>query len=179
MRLEHPTRHLWIVHVPFYTDIADAAFVHAFQTAVEDVWRVRDGADAFRVQLTITPVPTTQLYGQQTAPGQGAGLDLRTHIALFPAAGAVLTTGASTTHVTAGRGIALGPHDLAPHVLAHEFGHILGFQDMYFRGYQDLGVDGYQVMEVVADPEDIMGAPGFGAVLRRHFAHLIDHRAAR
>jgi hypothetical protein len=45
-------------------------------------------------------------------------------------------------------------------VLAHEFGHVLGLRDAYFRGYRDLGADGYQVMEVVADPDDIMGAPG-------------------
>ena len=34
-------------------------------------------------------------------------------------------------------------------------------------------------MEVVADPQDIMGAPGFGLVLLRHFVHLIASRAAR
>jgi hypothetical protein len=85
----------------------------------------------------------------------------------------VLTTGATTTHVTAGRCIALGPQEITPHTLAHEFGHILGFKDVYFRGYRDLGVDGYQVIEVVADLEDIMGAPGSGPVLRLHFERLI------
>ena len=59
-------------------------------------------------------------------------------------------------------------------MLAHEFGHVLGLRDAYFRGYRDLGADGYQVMEVVADPDDIMGAPGTGPVLRRHFSKLIE-----
>ena len=34
---------------------------------------------------------------------------------------------------------------------------------------------GYQVMEVVADPDDIMGAPGTGPVLRRHFEKIIGN----
>jgi hypothetical protein len=162
-----------MVHVPFYTDIEDAAFVQSFQTTVESVWHVRDGEDEFRVQLTITSISTTQLYGQGTAPVKGEAIDLQAHIARFPPGGGVLTTGANSIHVT-GRCIALAPHDLAPHVLAHEFGHILGFKDVYFRGYQDLGADGYQVMEVIADPEDIMGAPGSGPVLRRHFERIIE-----
>ena len=33
--------------------------------------------------------------------------------------------------------------------------------------------DGYLVMEVIADPEDIMGAPGSGPVLRRHFERIL------
>jgi len=173
IHVEHPTPHRWIVHVPFYTDIEDAEFVHSLQTAVESVWYLRDGEDEFRVQLSITYVPTTRLYGQRTVPRKGEPIDLHEHVALFPQGGGVITTGAISTHVTAGRCIALGPHDLAPHVLAHEFGHILGFKDVYFRGYRDLGADGYQVMEVVAEPEDIMGNPSVGPVLRRHFEKII------
>ena len=173
LRVEQPAPHVWIVHVPLYTDIEDAEFVHSFQAAVERVWHVRDGEDEFRVQLAITSVATTALYGQQTAPSKGERIDLGAHAAHFPSDGGVLTTGASSTHVT-GRAIALSPHDITPHVLAHEFGHILGFKDVYFRGYKDLGADGYQVMEVVANPEDIMGAPGTGPVLRRHFDRIIE-----
>jgi hypothetical protein len=156
LRVEHPTSHLWIV---------------------ERVWQVQDGKEEFRVQLTITSVSAAELYGQQTAPRQGEAIDLQAHIARFPQGGGVLTTGANSIHVT-GRCIALAPHDLAPHVLGHEFGHVLGFQDVYFRAYKDLGADGYQVMEVVADPEDIMGNPGSGPVLRRHFARLIEKVSA-
>ena len=183
LHIEHPAPHRWIVHVPFYTDIEDSEFIRSFQTAVESVWRLGDCDDEFAVQLSITYISATRLYRERPEcggngpsaclpPQKGEQLNLNAHVALFPKDGAVLTTGAISTHVT-GRAIALGPHDLAPHVLAHEFGHILGFKDVYFRGYQDLGADGYQVMEVVAEPEDIMGAPGNGRVLRHHFARII------
>ena len=183
LHIEHPTPHRWIVHVPFYTDIEDSEFIRSFKTAIESVWQLRDGDHEFAVQLSIIYVSATRLYRERPEcggngpsaclpPQKGEQPNLTAHVALFPKDGAVLTTGAISTHVT-GRVIALGPHDLAPHVLAHEFGHILGFKDVYFRGYQDLGADGYQVMEVVAEPEDIMGAPGNGRVLRHHFARII------
>jgi hypothetical protein len=84
-----------------------------------------------------------------------------------------LTTGALTSHFYRDA-IVLGPEDITPSVLAHEFGHVLGFNDAYIRGYKDLGKNGFQVMEIVADPEDIMGAPDTGAVLRRHFDRILE-----
>ena len=173
IHVEHPRDHLWVVHVPFYTDIADRQFVHAFEHAVQSVWRLRDGGDTFRVRLSIAYVATRRLYQGRRAPQAGDQIDVGAHAALFPSGGAVLTTGANTTHFTAGRCIAVAPHDLPPHVLAHEFGHAVGFKDVYFRGYRDLGEDGFEVTEVVADADDIMGDPGAGPVLRRHFQKLI------
>ncbi len=187
LHLERPTPRRWVVHVPFYTDVDDTDFVQSFKTAIERVWHLRDGDDEFNVQLSITYVPAARLYGERPdcgqgrarciPPGKGEQIDVLQHVVLFPEGGAVLTTGAISTHVT-GRAIALGAGDIAPHVLAHEFGHILGFRDVYFRGYRDLGADGYQVMEVVADPDDIMGAPGTGPVLRHHFEKIIGNGAA-
>ena len=187
LHVEHPAPRRWIVHVPFSTDIDDADFVQSFKTAIERVWHLREGGDEFSVQLSITHVPAARLYGERPECGQGHArcipprkgeqIDVPQHMILFPEGGAVLTTGAISTHVT-GRAIVPGPHDIAPHVLAHEFGHILGFGDVYFRGYRDLGADGYQVMEVVADPDDIMGAPGTGPVLRRHFEKIIGNGTA-
>lgn len=61
------------------------------------------------------------------------------------------------------------PHDIAPNVLAHEFGHIVGIPDGYFRGYRNRGPDGYEVLEVVPDLGDIISEPGFGRVGLHHF----------
>ena len=165
----------WIIHVPFYTDIQDDAFVQSAKRAMEDTWHLRSGEDDFRVQLHFSYVSPEHLYGTDKTPQNGERMNIRTHLDHFPADRAILTTGARTTHVD-GRAIILGPHDIARGVLAHELGHVLGFRDAYFRGYKDLAEDGFQVLEIVADSNDIMGAPATGAVLRRHFEKLISVR---
>jgi len=174
VRVERGEGRRWTLRVPMYTDIEDAEFVGAFKDVVEKTWRVRDGDEEFQVEIAFATLAPARLYGPAAAPPKGAHIDVAKHVALFPKDGAALTTGASTTHVF-GRAIVLGPHDMAPHVLAHEFGHVLGFRDFYFRGYKDLGEDGYLVMEAVADHNDIMGAPGYGPVLRRHFEKIVEH----
>jgi hypothetical protein len=112
-------------------------------------------------------------------PAKGRKIDLEGHAARFPQNGAVLTTGASSLKILAGRALVLGPHDIRPSVFAHEFGHLLGFPDAYFRGYRDLGADGFQVLELVSDHADIMAAAGTGAVLPRHFEALIAARGVQ
>ena len=162
----------WIIHVPFYTDIQDNAFVQSAKRAMEDTWHLRSGENDFRVQLHFSYVSPEHLYGTET-PQNGDRMNIQKHVDHFPGDAAILTTGARTTHVD-GRAIILGPHDITKRVLAHELGHILGFRDAYFRGYKDLAEDGFQVLEIVADSNDIMGAPATGAVLRRHFEKLIS-----
>lgn len=178
VRVEHPSPHHWMVRVLLYTDIEDRSFVERFQVAVENAWRVRDGDDEFSVAVEIRHVPASQLYPGGDVPARGAHIDPEQHIGRFPPDGAVLTTGAKTLHVL-GRSINLGPQDIPPSVFAHEFGHILGFQDGYVRGYRDRGPEGYEVLEVVPDPEDIMSAPGAGHVSRYHFQQILDARAGR
>jgi hypothetical protein len=157
-----------IIHVLFYTDIQDNAFVQSAKRAMEDIWHLRSGKDDFSIQLHFSYVSPEHLYGTDKPPRTGQRMNIRKHVEQFPADGAVLTTGARTTHVD-GRAIILGPHDITKRVLAHEFGHILGFRDAYFRGYKDLAEDGFRVMEIVVDSTDIMGDPSTGAVLRRHY----------
>jgi hypothetical protein len=177
VRVEQEIRD-WIIHIPFYTDIQDSAFVQAAKKSIEDVWHLRSGKDGFRVELHFFYVSPEDLYGTHEPPQYGSRMNIQKHVEQFPADGAILTTGARTTHVD-GRAIILGPHDITKSVLAHEFGHILGFRDAYFRGYKDLAEDGFQVMEIVADSNDIMGDPATGAVLRRDYEKLTSVEAAR
>jgi len=185
VRIEAPADHRRLVTVSMYTDITDAAFLLAFTRAAEAMWRGRAGRDELRVRVDVDVIPPERLYcgpakdaGERPAdcapPRAGEKIDLAAHIARFPEGRGVLTTGAGSTHVTAGRAVVLGPHDVTARTLAHEFGHILGFPDGYVRGYRDLGADGFQVTELVSDPSDIMASPGNGLVLDRHFEALVD-----
>jgi tetratricopeptide (TPR) repeat protein len=182
VRFEDPSAGLRLVTVPLYTDITDAVFVEAFRSAVETLWRARVGDDEFRVRVAIETIPPEQLYCGHAAavtasvkpcapPARGDAVDLEAHVARFPKGGAVLTTGAPTLQWVGTSAIVLGPDELTAHVLAHEFGHVLGFPDAYTRGYRDLGPEGYQITELV-DFDDIMGAPGVGPILARHFEEL-------
>ena len=164
---------LWIFHVPFYTDIENPDFLALIKDKIESVWHLRSGEDEFRVQLTFTIVSSDRLYTERETPRAGSKISLSEHLALFPPDGAVLTTGALTTHVL-GRAIVLGPQNISARVLAHEVGHVLGFRDSYVRSYRDLGHDGFEVMEVVAESNDIMARSDNGVVLPRHFEKMRD-----
>ncbi|GEM_PF-825626 len=179
----------WIVRVKVYTDIEDAAFVATVKNGIEGWWHVRNSelGDEFHLELSVQTLSSRRLYCQPpdggrplkracAPPSRGQPIDLNAHVARFPADGAILTTGATTLQVVGARALVLGPGDTAPRVLAHEFGHILGLPDTYIRGYHDLGTDGFEITEL-ADLTDIMGAPGAGPVLPRHFQRLIAARA--
>lgn len=164
--------HEWIFHVPLFTDIEDQTYLSAVKEIIEAIWQVKDGKNSYRVKLRVMPVSSAELYDPNDQPAAGSVIDISRHIERFPSEGAVLTTGSWTTHVE-GQAIALGPHPIAPRVLAHEFGHILGFRDRYVRGYQDLGENGFEVMEVAADADDIMAGTAHGVVKSSHFLQLL------
>ena len=176
LRIERVSRGRVVVHVPVYTDIQDKKFLRAFESAVEGIWHVTDGDDDFRVELEFKRESPRRLYAPTGAapPKAGDPIDEQKHCDLFPGGAAILTTGASTGHVRGMRCMVMGAYAISPHDLAHEFGHVLGFKDVYFRGYEDLGADGFEVHEVIAESDDIMGAPGSAPVTKRQFTRLIE-----
>ncbi|HEX7230790.1 MAG TPA: hypothetical protein VF452_10380, partial [Candidatus Binatia bacterium] len=163
----------WIFRVPLYTDIENRSFVAAAKRMIEAVWQHSENSNTYRVTIEVSFVPADVLYAESEKPTPGKPLNLSKHLGKFSADAAILTTGALTTHVEK-NAIVLGPHAISPGVLAHEFGHILGFRDRYVRGYRDLGKDGFEVLETIADPHDIMGVPASGGVLATHFRSLIQ-----
>ena len=175
--VEHRS-HEWVFRVPMYTDIGDRTFVASVKQIIESIWRFKNGAELFRIELDISYLAPEVLYADSEIPAPGQSIDALQHLRRFPTDGAVLTTGALTTYVQ-GNAIILGPHSITPRVLAHEFGHILGFRDHYIRGYKDLAGDGFEVLEVIADSDDIMALPNSGSVLLKHFEMLLDSEKAR
>jgi hypothetical protein len=155
-----------MVRIPVYTDIEDEEFLKRAKSAIEDLWRVQDGDHAYSLEVEFRKVPP--------AIGRGTRIDVRAHAAEFPEDGAVLTTGAQTTHSLVGRYVALAPGDLSVRTLAHEFGHVLGFRDGYIRGYHDLGDQGFEILELTTVFDDLMSAPRDGHVQPAHFKLMLD-----
>lgn len=175
-RLDGPKRHVFSVAVS--SDVDEAFLAHLIR-AFEGHWRVEADGEEFAVRVDARHISPEQLYCAAPSspacapPALGAPIDVHAHLARFPADRAVITTGADALHVTGGRALMLTPYDVSPRVLAHEFGHLLGFDDGYVRGYRDLGADGFRILEFVPDMGDIMAAPGAGAVRLRHFRQLL------
>lgn len=157
----------WVIAVPTYTDIADPRFLSAFKEAVENVWRVETPGLHARVEIEFRQATP------DAATPAGTHIDVDNHARHFPRDGAALTTGSNITYAIVGKYIALGPEELSPNVIAHEFGHVLGFADGYFRGYRSLAEDGFEVLEIIPVPDDIMCAPGHGRVREDHFRLLL------
>lgn len=179
LQFEQPSPREWLITVPMLTDITDTAFVAQFVRVVEEFWQARTDTLSYRVRVAMNAIAPRELYCPAGAPAtcappaRGAAINLAQHIARFPAGSAVLTTGAGTTHVTAGRAVAIAPFDAPRRLIAHEFGHILGFRDGYLRGFRNLGADGFAITELVVDHSDIMGNLAAGAITPKHFERLI------
>lgn len=169
LKLSHPKPNVWDVTVPVYTDIQDRKFIADAKRAIERLWTIERRENTYRMHVILKSISPLALYKNAKPPKRGEHIDITAHAAKFPKDGGVLTTGANSTYAIPSQYIALGPQPISHNVLAHEFGHLLGFVDGYFRGYHDLGNEGFEVIEVVPDPEDIMCTPGAGRVLPLHY----------
>jgi hypothetical protein len=163
-----------VIHVPVYTDIEDQEFLTKAKSVIEEMWQAQENDTVYALEVQIRNVSLSDIYRDGELPQRGAHVDPRSHAIRFPADGAVLTTGAQTTHSLVGRYIALGPGDLSTRTLAHEFGHVLGFRDGYVRGYRDLGEQGFEILELTSVFDDIMSAPREGHVQAAHFKLMME-----
>jgi hypothetical protein len=165
---------LMVLHLPVYTDIPDDTFLGVVEEGVERLWRVEGTDFTYQVDVEFRKVPVSEVYPSGRAPFPGDHIDLDSHADRFPRDGALLTTGAQSTYGYVGRYVALGPGEISVRTLAHEFGHVLGFDDGYIRGYRDVGAGGFEILELTAFFEDIMSAPREGRVLSSHFELMVQ-----
>ena len=175
LRLEHSKPNSWKITVPVCTDIADKKFLATAKAAIERLWSIDDRENMYKMTVLWRLIPASTLYRHGKPPLKGEHLDVKKHAALFPKDCAALTTGINSTYAIPGDYIALGPQAISHNVLAHEFGHLLGFIDGYFRGYRDLGEQGLEVLEIVPDPDDIMCTPGLGHVRPHHYQRIFEN----
>lgn len=159
------------LEVRVYTDIDDDAYVDQMKSVIENIWRAEEGGVQYAVKVDF------RKRSLKDPPDDGAHINLDQHVAQFPSDGGVITTGAQFTFGSVGRYVGLGPGELAPRTLAHEFGHILGFTDGYIRGYTDLGEKGFEILELTSFFDDIMSAPREGRVQPAHFKLLMESLA--
>lgn len=159
--------------LPLCTDISDGDFLDRFRRCVESYWRLQEGGILYQVKISWKKTAASDLYGKDRPPEPGEAVDFTRHLSRFSHGCGVVTTGAAKLHVR-GRAILLGPEAVAPRTLAHEVGHLLGFQDRYVRGFRLLGEEGLEILEAVPDGQDIMSSPGNGRVLKRHFEVLMS-----
>lgn len=138
-----------ILPVSVCTDIDDADFLQAFQDGVQKSFSQSPAARAngFSIDLKWLTVRVETLY-PDGAPVRGAKIDMEENHALFEGCSLVLTSGAPSLNARVGSRIFLGTEPISPRTLAHEFGHLLGFEDAYVRGYDGNPGDTYGVVIV-------------------------------
>ena len=141
-----------VVTLPIQTDISDIRFLREVEGALDTYWNQSKWADHhethFRIRWEHIPKNTKFAAGQST---------LQEHLRNFKKESAGMTTGGLTTHVK-GQVLVFGPGKINPRTLAHELGHLMGFEDCYFRTLSSQGVFGLAVFEWnnPVFPDDLM-----------------------
>ena len=166
-----------VLPVRLHTDITDVAFLELFRDAVESEFSRSEAARSrrFAVDLSWEQVPPERLY-PEGPPARGATIDVDRHRERFPMLALVFTTGAESTHAWQGRSVLLGSAPVTRRTLAHEFGHLLGFDDAYVRGFDGdpRGAYGVVLVEWSGLKDDLMGNPGTGRVTEAMIDQLIE-----
>lgn len=174
--LERAPSGRWSLPVRIATDVRDEAFLAAFAEGVELFWNGSQAMKDARLRIDVTwdRRSPESLY-PEGAPRKGEQVDTARHRERFGPAPLVLTTGADSTHVLKGA-VFLGTGRISRRTLAHEFSHLLGFDDAYIRAYHgsvDTG-NGAVFVEVTPFPGSLLATPGRGRVTRGMAETLID-----
>jgi len=165
-----------VLPVTVCTDIEDSDFLRAFQEGIQESFSRSPAARAarFSVDMKWHFIGANTLY-PDGAPHRGSKIDMNAHRALFPDCPLVLTSGASSLNARVGSRIFLDTGPVSRRTLAHEFGHLLGFEDAYVRGYDGEPGDAYGVVivEWAGLTADLMGDSDRGQVSEAMIATLI------
>ena len=159
------------------TDIEDADYLERVRLAVIEPFAraaEREGID-LQLEVQWSRISPQKLYAPEPPP-TGQSLDREEHLSRFPSDTLVFTTGVESTVALTGRAVILGCCEIAPRVLAHEFGHLLGFDDAYVRGFEGDpdSVYGAVLVEWVGLFDDLMGNPAGGEVSRAMLEQLLS-----
>jgi hypothetical protein len=177
LRLETRDDGARVLIVEVCTDIDDEAFLETVRRAVEETYAGSAAARSRRFVLDLRwrRIPSDALY-PEGPPAHGSEIDPDDHERRFPEGALVVTTGAASTHAWTGRCVRLGPSPLARRTLAHEFSHLLGFDDAYLRGHEGdpRGTFGAVLVEWVGLRDDLMGNPQGGEVTAEMVEKLLD-----
>ena len=166
-----------ILPVTVVTDIDTKEFLASFRAGIEAAFVRSTAARSMRfaVDLKIQQIPPAELYPEGVPP-HGSAIDMKTHMARFPKDALVLTTSGKSTQAWTGRSIILGPEPITRRSLAHEFGHLIGFNDAYVRGYDGNPRDrfGAVLIEWHGLVDDLMGDSDGGRVTEEMIETLIE-----
>ncbi len=166
-----------VLPVSVCTDIPDGAFLETTNRIVEDAFHqpLPGSSGEFRLEVSWRRIPLGELYPEQ-APALGDPIDTADHLDRFDDCPLVLSTGAASTHAQVGRYVLLDSAPTTPGVLAHEFAHLLGFEDAYLRGYEGdpLSENGAELIEWWGLSDDLMGDSDHGAVSPRMLRTLVE-----
>ncbi|MCC7442062.1 MAG: hypothetical protein IT285_10525 [Bdellovibrionales bacterium] len=138
--------------IPVRTDVSDRRFLAETEGALEMHWNqspwARSRGVSFRIRWIRVPANQGFREGRRT---------LDAHIASFKADAVAMTTGADA-HFTRNHVLVLAPGRITPRTIAHEFGHLLGFEDCYFRTLGARGFLGTEILEWSNPvyPDDLM-----------------------